>query len=336
MGGAPQSPLLGNIHVDELHRGRTFIMDDTLGGLNMPHDADVIARLYPADIRGFARDVIENHVGHTPPRCPTPDRTSRESTPELEWNDPNDELPFIEFNFRRPPRSSAGFIFGTGRNSDVVLRNREGRTVPGLSRSHFALTYKNTFDDGCHRLVVRDLDSVQGLIITYDGEGNHRRRKFDWVVSGFGFPTRTETLIIQPDPQLVFRLVVTHHDVNSPTYNANVQMIRRGAAPAMDSLGGLGLENGPETEPQTGVHTPLKEPILVERGLITKSASKIVTHYWNVSTGEEYACKSPAGARYDTRDWENQIRTMGKVSHVSPTHRLDFRSLWYSRLTRNT
>ncbi len=287
----------------------------------MPYDPDVIARLYPAEPDGFANDVICNHRGHIPARRPAPDRTSRESTVGLdEDRNPIDELPYIEFRFSRPPRSSLGFVFGTGSNSDVVLKDRKGNVRSRLSRSHFALTYKNAFRDGHSRLVVRDLESLHGTTVTYDSKGKDRRRKFDWTVSGPGVPVRVRTLIIQPDPWLTFRLIVMHHNIASPAYNASIQMFRRGGASAMDLLGGLGFENGPETERQTGVHTPVKDPVFIEREVISKTGSTIVTRYWDVSSGEEYVCKSPAGARYDMRDWEGQIRVMGKVSHVSPTH----------------
>lgn len=310
-----------------------FARDD----VNMPYDADVIARLYPADMSGFARDVIEGHLGHTPPRRPPPDLASRELTVEPEEiRSLGDELPYIEFKFSQPPRSSSGFVFGTRPNSDVVLRDREGKTLPGLSRNHFALTYKNTFRDGRSRLVVRDLESLHGTTVTYDAMGKDRRRKFDWTVSGSAVALRVQTLIIQPNPRLRFRLVVMQHNISSPAYNAKIRMFRGGAALAMDFLGGLGLENGPATELQTGAHTPVKDPILIERELIAKTGSTIVTRYWDVSTGEEYACKSPAGARYDTRDWEGQMRVMGKVSHVRPTRRLDLCLPLCSCLVRNT
>jgi serine/threonine-protein kinase Chk2 len=221
-------------------------------------------------------------------------------------------LPYIEVRFSNVPRTSVGLVFGKDPStSDILLP-----PLPGISRSHFALTYKNTFVDGCYRVVVRDLGSTRGAAVSYDRKGDHVRSKFDWIVSGFDPPSRTEVLIIQPNKAPQFRLVVAHHDITSPIYISNVEQFRRGAVAAEDLLGGLGLQSGLETERTTGAHTPVDKPVLIPQGWIAQGGFGVVSRHWNVSTGEEYACKQPIGTDYDRRAWEKEIGIMKQISHV--------------------
>lgn len=112
-------------------------------------------------------------------------RRDRESTdpPEEYEDDANkNTLPCIELRFSDPPRTSAGLVFGTDpTTSDVILPG-----LKGISRRHFALTYKIKFDDGRDRLIVRDLGSTYGTIVKYDGKGDRLRSKFDWIIGGGG------------------------------------------------------------------------------------------------------------------------------------------------------
>lgn len=136
-------------------------------------DTDLIARVYPyQDNSGFdyAKEAIEA-IGATgessryrPPLVAPPERPktrlsrkARESTEPLQTHEAHlDELPYLKLRFSDGPRTSWGLVFGTDHTtSDIVLP-----LDMGVSRRHFALTYKNSgFDDGCHRLVVRDLGS---------------------------------------------------------------------------------------------------------------------------------------------------------------------------------
>ncbi|KAL2020023.1 hypothetical protein VTK56DRAFT_8926 [Thermocarpiscus australiensis] len=119
-------------------------------------DTDLIARLYPDKDSTYAIDMIKNH-----PHCIHPKRRTRglEPTepPESEDND-FDRLPRLELRFSNIPRTSSGLVFGRDPDTcDVVLPN-----IPGISRRHFALTFKNTFVDGLYRLIVRDLAPNMG------------------------------------------------------------------------------------------------------------------------------------------------------------------------------
>jgi len=282
----------------------------------MAEDPDVIARLYPAHVAGYARDIIEEHPscvgGGQYPQLDSQSRTSRESTMEYQQSEDGGTLPYIELKFSQVPRTSLGLVFGRSARSDIVLPK-----LAGISSSHFALTYKNSFADGRYRLVVRDLGSTRGTMVTYDRRGDEPRKRFDWIVSGFSVPTATQTLLIQPHKWLTFRLVVFRRNLSSPSYISNVERFCKGTAAPEDLFGDLGLQPYPETERTTGAHTPLSSPILIQQDLIAQGASGVVIRYWNVSNGEEYACKQPVGKDYNKRAWEKEIDIMKQVFHVS-------------------
>ncbi|GAP92494.1 putative protein kinase [Rosellinia necatrix] len=287
-------------------------------------DTDLIACVYPyKDLAfGYARKAIEDSPRYMPPRHPrqVPQEThqirgARESTepPENPGDDDNpDTLPYIELRFSAGPRTSSGFVFGKDSDtSDIVLP-----TIAHISRRHFALTYKNKFADGCHRLIVRDLGSTGGTIVTYDDGGSKlRRSKFDWIIDGFDVLDRTKMFIIQPHESLKFQVIVNRHDISSPTYVDNVERFRRGVAGAEDLFGVLDIQTGPVTERHSRVHTPVKNPILLPQGWIAQGGFGAVSRHWDVSTGQEYARKQPIGKTYNRKTWEKEIDIMRSISH---------------------
>lgn len=156
-------------------------------------DTDLIARVYPYQNNSgpnYAQKAIERietteESSRYKPLLVAPrelskirlHRKARESTEPVQIHETHlDELPYLEFRFSDDPRTSWGLIFGTDHIiSDIVLP-----LDMGVSRRHFALTYKNSgFDDDCHRFVVRDLGSKFDTQVTYDNEGDGVRSKFD-------------------------------------------------------------------------------------------------------------------------------------------------------------
>jgi serine/threonine-protein kinase Chk2 len=195
--------------------------------------------------------------------------------------------------------------------TDIVLPN-----IRGISRQHFALTFRNDFSDKRYRLVVRDLGSTEGTMVTYNGRGNRIRSRFDWIVAGFDVPYESDLLIVQPSKECKFQLVVAPHDLASLEYITNVERFLRGAADSDTLFSTLHLQSGPRTERNTVAHTPGNRPILINRGLIGKGKFGVVNRYWNVSTGDDYACKTPAGVGYKKHHWEREIEIMRSVQHV--------------------
>jgi serine/threonine-protein kinase Chk2 len=221
-------------------------------------------------------------------------------------------LPYLELRFSDGPRSSTGFVFGKDPDrTDIVLPN-----IRGISRQHFALTFRNDFSDKQYRLVVRDLGSIEGTMVTYDGHGDRVRSRLDWIVAGFGVPDECADLIIQPSPECRFQLVVAPRNIASSEYITNVERFLRGAADSDTLFSALRLQSGPHTERNTVAHTPGNRPILIHRGVIGKGKFGVVTRYWNVSTGDDYARKTPADDGYKKHRWEREIAIMQSVQHV--------------------
>lgn len=304
----------------------------------MADDTDLIARVYPYKERSphFARRAIESNWRCKPPRNPQQQQhqqepqssSSRGTTPSPESAPPPedlDELPYLELRFSDAPRTSSGLLFGTdGDVCDVILPKIQ---AAHLSRRHFALTYKNNFPDKYSRLIVRDVGSAAGTIVSYNPnkdkvtESRRRRRSgFEWIIDGFSAIDEVETFIVKLHKSLQFQIVVACHDISSPEYANNVERFSKGAAGAQDLLGGLGLESGPATgRCDTGTHTPGKDPILLPMNVIGNGGYGIVRRHWNVSTGEEYACKRPVKAlkEHEMRMWDSEINIIKGISHVS-------------------
>jgi serine/threonine-protein kinase Chk2 len=289
-------------------------------GISAMADTDLIAQIYPFnDPLYYVQKTIKASSRFMPPRQPQQRQdpyghSSRESTEALEEYNP-ETLPYIELRFSGPPRTSSGLVFGTDPNTcDVVLPNIKGI---GLSKRHFALTYKRTEIDERYHLIVRDLKSTHGTTVAYDRKGRDKRRsKFDWIVDGFDLPNQTKNLIVQLHQNLSFRIIVNHHDITSPIYIDNVERFRQGAANLQNLVSGFSLQSGPDTERNSGTQTPVKHSILLPLGRIGHGTYGVVSRHWNVSTGDEYACKQPAGANYDKVAWRNEIDIMKKISDV--------------------
>lgn len=61
-----------------------------------------------------------------------------------------------------------------------------------------------------------------------------------------------------------------------------------------------------------------------------------MSRHWDVSTGEEYACKRPAEKRYDRRAWGKEIDIMRRISHVGKEPIPPPAELTYLHLSRST
>ncbi|KAK4150412.1 kinase-like domain-containing protein [Chaetomidium leptoderma] len=289
-------------------------------------DPDLIARLYPVgeeqrrDASKYATNTIRSSTRSKPAAEQRPPEThlardAREATEPRESESGSSEelryLPYIELRFSDGPRTSAGFVFGKDPDtSDILLPN-----IAGISRQHFALTFKTDFRDRHYRLAVRDLGSTEGTIVTYDDQGNRARSKFDWVIAGFDFPEKTETLVVRPHKVFSFRIVVAHHNLASTAYITNVERFLQGAANSDVLFGALRLQSGPQTKRNTASHTPSHSPLLINRGRIAEGKFGVVSRHWNVSTGDEYACKRPIMAQYREHRWKKEMEIMKSVQH---------------------
>ncbi|KAI0876496.1 kinase-like protein [Hypoxylon argillaceum] len=288
-------------------------------------DTDLIARVY-----AYPDEYIHNalaaitatgqSIAPEPPESPEPDeidqsRSHRESTeppiePDTDWRD---KYPFLELRFSHGARLPMGLVFGTDKGTcDIVLPHKGG-----ISRRHFALTYKRCKDTYYH-LVVRDLNSTSGTEVDYNGKGLGVRKNFDWIMHGYQFPDQARKIAIKLSTALKFIIIVPRHDITSSTYVANVERFLQGSAAPEDLVGTLGIYTGLQTEQDTLAHTPTTGPIIIPYKELGGGGFGLVSRCWNVSTGDEWACKQPRQANLDQRElqeWAKEIGIMKTISH---------------------
>lgn len=287
-------------------------------------DTELIARVYPvAHGKKRALKAIEASPLHFAPQHPECEEEQevhsgccdRQPTEPPEDGDmlAYHGMPCIDIRFSNIPRSTHGIIFGRNPKSDVVI------PFKSVSNHHFGLS----FDDN-RRLIVKDWGSLSGTEVTYDGEGRGKRRGFCWIVGGHSIPHNKKNIIVVIDDSIAFQVVPAHHDIRSQVYIERVDLFRQGAATAEDLFSNLDLPKRPDTRLPTGTHTPSKGEIHLTRN-IGKGSFGVVTHFWNVSTGIEYALKEPnknAVRRnvVDVNAWRKEARIMADLSHVCLPH----------------
>ncbi|KAJ8113165.1 hypothetical protein ONZ43_g5215 [Nemania bipapillata] len=290
-------------------------------------DTDLIARIYayPDQYADNAVSAITSTQQYIVPEQPSQkpeevhqSRSSRASTepPELPTGGWLGRFPYLELRFSRGPRTSTGIIFGNDDTCDIVLPR-----AFGISRRHFALTYKNEFNNGPYRLVLRDLGSTFGTAVLYNNKGSEVRRNFDWILDVFDVPN-TRPITLKLCDQLRFSIVVTKHNRKSPTYIENVERFRQGAATTEDLVDTLRLNSGPLTRRDTQADSPTSQPIIIPFRRLGEGGFGRVHRCWDVSTREEFACKSPRSKDFDKVAWEKELKMMKDISHEENIVRL--------------
>ncbi|KAM3456385.1 hypothetical protein MY3296_001664 [Beauveria thailandica] len=278
---------------------------------------DIIAYLYPHnDHDSSVTEAIEGSPRYRPPRLAQPSRTrpgrhgrrnrgERESTepPENPGASALDYLPCLVVRLGDVPRTNKGLVFGSNPNCDVVLRGK------GVSNVHFSLTF-----DESNRPIIKDLNSFMGTQVTYDGGGQGVRRDFRWIVGGHDTPREKKCIVITVPDTVSIQVVVQPFDIKSPAYVGGVGWFKQGTATTEALLESFGLSN-PLTRPRTGAHTPGTGEIYLRKKL-GEGSFGVVTHLWNVSTGDEHVVKTPnPKMRVDRSAWEREVDIMGLVSH---------------------
>ncbi|KHN99767.1 CAMK family protein kinase [Metarhizium album ARSEF 1941] len=217
-----------------------------------------------------------------------------------------DLLPCIEVRFSKTPRSSHGVLFGCSRRCDVVLPD-----VGGLSNFQFSLT----FDDK-GRFIVKDMGSRLGTEVTYNRQGAGHRRNFQWIVGGDRNAKRKVRKIIKLQGLVKFQIVVAEHESHgSESYKDKVRKFRQGAGTTEDFFSDLDLPLRPDAEKPTGAHTPWDTPIYLKKEL-GRGGFGVVTHHWNVSTGEESAVKEALQKdEINLDEWLKEGTLLRRLSH---------------------
>ena len=286
-------------------------------------DTDLVARLYAFDDENFhyVSETIELNASRFVPRRPRPSTTTqlgqynrRDRQPTQEPEDHGnglDSKACLELRFSHGPQTRRGFVLGSDPLSDIVLLN-----VPGLSFHHLAISF-----DQHNRPIVQDFGSLHGTEVTYDNEGKGVRSNFVWIVGGDEVPKEKESIVIKMHKYFKFLMVVYHHEITSQQYIDNVYRFRQGTTDTDHLVDQLDLRSRPQTERASGAHTPGSGPIHLKKK-VGRGAFGVVSHYWDVSTGDEFAVKEPSSDaikknRVDFNAWKKEARIMERISHVS-------------------
>lgn len=213
----------------------------------------------------------------------------------------------IQISFDNLPKTAHGLIFGCDEESDVRLPD-----TGCISRFHFSIG----FDDE-RRLIVKDLNSLNGTQVTFAGQGKGVRRKFQWLVGGVNELSR-EQIIIRVSDELSLWLVPENHGMREDDYREKVDRFRRG----IQESGSRQLRIHSRVQSQLGLQRRKQRPSTAQNTAIHllkrlgDGSSGIAFYRWNVSTGEELVLKQPI-SEFRPDSWIQEAGIMKQLRHVS-------------------
>ncbi|OAX82485.1 serine/threonine protein kinase [Emergomyces africanus] len=280
---------------------------------------NLIARIYPFQKSPDAVRAINdpgNSSRHLTPilkKEVAVEPRSRDSTPERDFRGDLDHLYLagLELTFDNRPKGDKGFCIGRDAGKcDILLPDLD--QADGISACHCHLTF-----DSQNRLILRD-ESRNGTIVTYDNKGAESRRNFTWILGGHLTLRRIQTIVIEFNENLQFKIVVPKAWADPNRYTANIKNFTSRTNRTNDLyLGELGISSGYTTAVRSQIQTPHQGRILIELDKLGSGGFGDVTHHWDVSTGVEYACKKPRNilTEREKQLWEKEIRIMTRTSH---------------------
>lgn len=191
-------------------------------------------------------------------------------------------------------------MLGCGEDCDFILPPRFE-----ISPQHCAMT----FDEKGH-LIIQDLGSRNGIIVSYNGINYGRRRGFTWIIGGHDI-ANTQTITLEFSEFLKFRIAVTKHDISSYSYIHQVHSFRQ-CISEKKSL--IAKKTQASLAPTRWLSTT---PVLLSR-LIGSGTYGEVLHVWNASTGIEYALKRPSIQTSDLNYevWRSEAQMLEGLVHV--------------------
>ncbi|KAK5997509.1 Serine/threonine-protein kinase Chk2-like protein [Cladobotryum mycophilum] len=278
---------------------------------------DEIARLYPADAFGNSLRAVTKYNKGQPAQQSSRsgshrDRHEREHTELAEDGvDSDDRLPSVVLSFGQRPRNHRGFVMGCGEDCDFILPD-----LFGISRQHCAITF-----DKNHYLVVRDLGSLNGMTVLYDGENHGQRRNFTWIIGGHEI-THRKTVVLQFNESLKFRIAVPRRDIASQAYIDQVDWFRHRTSDSHDIFASLRLQNRTQTFAALRQYDASTPRLSTAQVLLTRPIGEgtygEVIHVWNASTGEQYALKKPCqqADELGVDVWRSEAQILAGLKHV--------------------
>ncbi|KAI1112120.1 kinase-like domain-containing protein [Nemania sp. NC0429] len=208
-------------------------------------------------------------------------------------------------------RTSHGVVCGTGLNADLTIPD----SFMSISSHHIAFTF-----DERNRPIARDLGSISGTEVTYDGEARDRRSDFDWPLLGPSI-TKGKLPVLNIGDAIKFQVFIPPRNLESQDYIERVKKFRLGTAQPGDLFSALNIQSTQNTRLQTGQESPTKsrDPIMFTKFLGGGSFGTVEYHC-NLTIGVEYVIKQPLekhrkSGRYDERNWRQEAKIMEGLDH---------------------
>ncbi|KAK7429742.1 hypothetical protein QQZ08_003768 [Neonectria magnoliae] len=246
-------------------------------------DVDLIAYVYPCeDGEDIASAAIRSSTLYVPGTTP----------------------PRLELRFSNFPSNAHGFVFGSGKDCAMIIPDNYASSL------HFAVSF-----DKERRLVIKDLGSLRGTQVTYDGQGSGVRRNFTWIIGGNKMARKNRPIVIELSDNLSFEIKAAHYDVESQAYLGMVDRLCRDSRPALLNSQQCSGADEHNTE---SIYLALK---------LREGGFGVVTLRCNVSNGSKVAVKSPVEGKYNRAAWMKEGKIMSKLHHVPPyreTHQVGF------------
>lgn len=117
---------------------------------------------------------------------------------------------------------------------------------------------------------------------------------------------------------VTFEIIVPTHGDFPDLYIANVdQFLQRAIDNDKFPFSALGIHSISSTAAASAIQTLSPVPLRIQQETLGQGAFAVVTKYWDVSTGVEYAYKEPLNInKYDKDLWRKEISIMKRISHV--------------------
>ncbi|KAM3503220.1 hypothetical protein MY10362_004346 [Beauveria mimosiformis] len=284
-------------------------------------DDDIILTLIPHDGKGY-RDaektatLPENQrfLRHAPGRSiplranhneqdgtDTDDQSEREDTAPLLEEDSHSDTHCLVLRFSQGCKTTTGLIAGSSReNADLLLP----RSI-GMGKRHLAFTF-----DAMNVPIVRDLESVCGIKVIYDGEQRDRLKNFHWSLVGPSIAGNNLPVLNITD-KILFKVKVPKRDFSSPSYVEKVKKFRQGTADPEKLFASINL---PTTEGSTRIPTGQQSPLdgrMIKSIFVTRPLGDgsfgAVKYYWNVASRDEFVVKKPSSkTHFDMDMWKRE------------------------------
>ncbi|OAP55669.1 serine/threonine-protein kinase Chk2 [Fonsecaea erecta] len=289
---------------------------------NPQHD-DIILWLLPHKGPGFHGAVEVTELPENKSRF-IPARQSRPCQGNIDQDDPertvaqvqdglDENIPHLAVRYSQGGKTPAGVVCGTDADVELTIK------ASGVSRKHFAITF-----DGLYRPVIKDLQSQNGTMITYNGETGARLSDFTWSLEGPSILNGKPPVLHITD-KIQFQILLPHCDYSSPQHIDRVTKFRMGSANPETLVASFHIDPSGVTKVDKVDKKSRKElesiqpgsgPRVLYRQRIGQGGFGFVYYVWNANTREQYATKEPKEPEkmtpQDLGSWKQEADIMAR------------------------